>query len=360
MKSKLKKVVLLILVVALATLATEVILRLTGRFSSEELHSVTTANYNKIPGMWEPHQDFVSREIPALAHHVVTNSLGLRGAETTLEPRMPRLLCIGDSFTYGDFVDNQDTMPAQIQKCLGPEIEVLNGGVKGTTVVDQRKFLDRQLVLKPDAVLLTYCENDLTDLDADPPMHVLLERNRKLKSGFLNPIYNLVRDTCLFNLLLKARSKLRALRTEAKDERRQPRNPLAQLGRYVSEVVKLRKELEERGIALFVAAYPSHLVLSEKRERTIDPLLEALGEVGIEGIDPTPALRDTGLPNTELYLLPHDGHPGPRGYEIAAKVVAEKLRPFFEKRRSRSSFGQTSRSSDATTGQSPSATDRTP
>jgi hypothetical protein len=37
-------------------------------------------------------------------------------------------------------------------------------------------------------------------------------------------------------------------------------------------------------------------------------------------------LRESGLPVEHLYLLPHDGHPTPRGYQIAAERLAAALR----------------------------------
>ena len=47
----------------------------------------------------------------------------------------------------------------------------------------------------------------------------------------------------------------------------------------------------------------------------------ALADVGIAGIDLTLPLRRSGLPITELYLLPYDGHASARGNAIAANAI---------------------------------------
>ena len=330
LKSKLRKVLLALVSLALSLILVEVVLRLSGQFRSTAVHTVSQREYESIPGMWAPSQDFISNEKPSLRHHVVTNALGLRGPETTLVPDKPRVLCIGDSFTYGDFVDNDESLPAQIQAQLGEQFEVLNGGVKGTTIVDQQVYLPRLLVLQPDVVLLTYCENDLSDLYTSPPMHEQLEQNRKLKSGRLGAFFRFARDTCLFNLVIKARSALRAPRAVDEDSTMPLRDPLAKLPEYVEKVDELQKLLNEREIDLLFLAFPSHRALLGKPGSTIQPVLAALREIGIDGIDPSPALLASGLSMQELYLIPNDPHPGPEAYRITASVVVDHLRRLLQ------------------------------
>jgi hypothetical protein len=81
-----------------AGLILEVGLRMTGRFRSQGIHTVSEQDYRRIPGPWEPNQDYVDNTNTALPYHSQTNSLGLRGPETTLKPDGPRVLVIGDSF----------------------------------------------------------------------------------------------------------------------------------------------------------------------------------------------------------------------------------------------------------------------
>lgn len=64
---------------------------------------------------------------------VRTNSKGLRSPEITYEkPKgIKRVLVLGDSYTFGVFVDNWETYPAQLEEKFrkeGKEIEVINAG----------------------------------------------------------------------------------------------------------------------------------------------------------------------------------------------------------------------------------------
>jgi lysophospholipase L1-like esterase len=308
-------------------------LRASGRFPRVGLHSVSTDDYDRIPGFWEPGQDFVNRENHALPHRIRINSLGLRGPETTLVPHMPRVLCLGDSFTFGDYVNDEETLPAQLGNRFAGIAEVLNGGVGGTTIVDQREFLKRYLSLRPDVVVLVYFDNDLEDLLVDPPMHVRFTKNRRVKSGVLRPVYELVRDTATFNAFLRLQSVLRALEVETPLSENQlkgdaPPVRLAPLvKRYADEVVALRNLLEIRGVGLVVAAFPAPYFLSgEWKQDRIALVSEALARHRIHMVDLTRPLRASALPLTELFLLPHDGHPSSRGYAIAA----DALRPIVQ------------------------------
>ena len=191
---------------AAALVLTEAALRLSGRFPAQMLHSVSAADFDRIPGVWEPHQDFVSRGKPALPYKIYINALGLRGPETTRAPRGPRVLCLGDSFTFGEFVDDAQTLPAHLGARLPAPIEVLNAGVLGTTIVDQSVFLPRLLALAPTLVLLIFCDNDLEDLLKTPPLHVRYAQNRQLKSGPWRFVYIALRHTSLFSLYLKRKT----------------------------------------------------------------------------------------------------------------------------------------------------------
>ena len=47
--------------------------------------------------------------------------------------------------------------------------------------------------------------------------------------------------------------------------------------------------------------------------------------MGITAVNLLPPLLASGLPADSLYLLPYDGHPSPRGYEITAAYLAQRL-----------------------------------
>jgi lysophospholipase L1-like esterase len=296
------------------------------------LHTVSEESYESTLGMWEPGQDFLNLANPALPYRVRINSLGFRGADVSLESDKPRVLFIGDSFTFGDYVDDDDTLPAQVGSRLG--LEVINAGVGGTTIVDQRHFLERALVLRPDVVVLVYFENDLNDLLEETPQYVRIARNRALKSGILAPAFVLVRDTALFHSFMEIRARWFA--STAPKESTVPidvgvTSPAwvdRTAAQYAAGIEEIRALLTARGIQLVVVAFPHPWSVGGDLRGLPDrilPVKKELAKRGIAILDLTPPLRESGRRLTELYLLPEDGHASPLGYQIAADELAPEI-----------------------------------
>jgi lysophospholipase L1-like esterase len=94
------------------------------------------------------------------------NSLGLRGAN--IGPKQPgefRILNIGDSITFGDYVDESLTIPALLQEGLraaGKQtVVVLNAGLPGATGADEfYHYLELAESVQPDIVLVGAYLND--------------------------------------------------------------------------------------------------------------------------------------------------------------------------------------------------------
>lgn len=97
-----------------------------------------------------------------------TNSHGLRGAEfASAKPTgIYRVLCLGDSCTFGSGAADADTYPAQLEaalESLKPEldVEVINSGVPGFSSYQGLAFLESEgLELAPDAVTIAFGYND--------------------------------------------------------------------------------------------------------------------------------------------------------------------------------------------------------
>jgi hypothetical protein len=182
--------------------AAEVALRLTGRVTVESVGTAMEDVFDRIPGVFAPGQKVVERPRPELRHSVSINTLGYRGAEihgTASDSRI-RVMCIGDSFTYGSYVDDDQTLPASLERELrraGYPADVINAGVGGTTIVDQLYVLKKSAPVQSDIVVLVFSENDVSDLAKDEPMYMTLEKNRKLKSqwGF-RPLWVMEREFC--------------------------------------------------------------------------------------------------------------------------------------------------------------------
>lgn len=98
------------------------------------------------------------------------NELGLRGPAYG-GPRADerRVLCIGDSFTFGYGLDEERIFPTKLEQALnadgqGDRWRVINAGVGGWGTVQQTMFAREHFELfKPDVIVLTLCDNDAND-----------------------------------------------------------------------------------------------------------------------------------------------------------------------------------------------------
>src|SRR5262245_36764780 len=98
----------------------EVALRLFASVPVTGIATVNSQEFTEIPGMFSPGQDVLDDHLKPLTHRIRINSLGYRGADIPLRKAQDeyRILMIGDSFTFGDYVNDEDTLPAQLERIL--------------------------------------------------------------------------------------------------------------------------------------------------------------------------------------------------------------------------------------------------
>lgn len=103
-----------------------------------------------------------------------TNSQGLRDRDRPAKrPGSKRVLVLGDSFTWGYAVAEEEAYPQVAERLLAergrPEIEVVNGGIPDYNSRQQRQLLAQLMpVYQPDAVFLAYVVNDAEPATAMP------------------------------------------------------------------------------------------------------------------------------------------------------------------------------------------------
>ena len=96
-----------------------------------------------------------------VAPPIPDNSLGFREREVgPKDPARYRIAIIGDSYTYGEGLEERERFSNLIEASLGPGYEVLNFGVPGNKMPDCLTTLDLVLKLKPDFVLLQMSVGD--------------------------------------------------------------------------------------------------------------------------------------------------------------------------------------------------------
>jgi len=111
---------------------------------------------------------------------VKINSFGMRDRE--YERSKPagifRVAVLGDSFTWGFGVENDEVYTEVLEKELGSGFEVLNCGVSGFGRGQQLLYLQSDiLAFEPDAVIvMAYPGNDLYDNLADDPKYEIYPR----------------------------------------------------------------------------------------------------------------------------------------------------------------------------------------
>jgi len=117
---------------------------------------------------------------PEFATQVTMNADGLRDKDYPKEKPAGvfRVAVLGDSFTWGFGIENEDNYTEVLERSLGPGYEVINFGISGYGRGQQWLQLKRQaLSYSPDAVIiLAYPGNDLYDNLADDPRYEVYPR----------------------------------------------------------------------------------------------------------------------------------------------------------------------------------------
>lgn len=99
------------------------------------------------------------------------NAEGMRGPDVPIEktPGEFRVVCLGDSFTFGEGVRERDVYPTVLQGLLadavsGRKVTVLNAGVQAQGTIDELEYFGlRCNRFKPDIVTLGFFLNDAVD-----------------------------------------------------------------------------------------------------------------------------------------------------------------------------------------------------
>ncbi len=101
-----------------------------------------------------------------------TNNLGLRGKDITLAkpPGVRRILVLGDSYTFGVYVEDDEVYPALLENFLqdrGFPVQVLNAGYADGWSPDEHYawLMDRGFAFSPDLVVYGFfIGNDVSDI----------------------------------------------------------------------------------------------------------------------------------------------------------------------------------------------------
>ncbi|MCC7367449.1 MAG: hypothetical protein IT306_03445 [Chloroflexi bacterium] len=165
------RLLLVVLGIVLPLLLAEGVLRVAGAILPGDYQTVSFA---------EAHPEFGRRNRPGsgwkktseYTSWIEVNSKGLRGAEIDY-PKPPgeyRILVTGDSFTFAEQVNQDETFAQRLEDRLNAEqpgltYRVLNAGSNGWATANEAVYLTKEGVrFKPDVVIVAvYLGNDISD-----------------------------------------------------------------------------------------------------------------------------------------------------------------------------------------------------
>lgn len=295
----------------------------------------------------------------------VVNSHGHRDVEVTLKkpPDIFRILVLGDSFTVGANVRQEEAYPKVLEKRLqsvyGPRIQVVNSGVGGWDPFQYAQYFEHYgYQFEPDLILIGFfVGNDtFSDLSTTSQLGTAILGHRISKEASARPFIklqvSLYEHSNLARLLLN-RGPLAAEtfnRKQCDDFTAQylviQRERMANHLRYDHSrrekaqpaLNQIRRIRDLAGsIPVIIALLPDENQVNQTLQTRIlqanqipeydfkmpqSMLIEMFGEIGIPTIDVLPAVL---ADHRCLYM--NDTHWTPEGHELAASVIFEELTP---------------------------------
>jgi hypothetical protein len=215
------------------------------------------------------------------------NELGFRGEEIDFDkpPGIRRILCLGDSFTFGEGVREENAWPQRLGRAAGPGFEVINAGVQGYSLDHEATLLFLYVrKMKPDIVVIGFFMNDAMPFQETVADHMLMTET----SPSLSPMS---RISALWRLLeqrqveaRQARGYLEALHTSFSSQAWADTR---------ARIIKLRELADHDGFKIVAIVFPLLYNLQDyPLERERREVVKAFEDAGIEVEDLLDAYRN--------------------------------------------------------------------
>jgi len=285
---------------------------------------------------WEApwYEHLFTEQYKAQTYPYVRNSLGLRGPEPELPKpaRVRRVLVVGDSFTFGLGVeDDEAPFPAIMARELAgssPPIEIVNGGIPGSLTADWVALWRRAgEALDPDVVVAVFFLRDGTTLGTIPHFFEQIRRDITRRNGEsklyeYSHLYRRLRD-------FQDRSRIADLFTESLVDAYLGEDT-AEWQRAQANLLQLRELVRAHGAAFGLVVFPVLVELEDDYpfQSVMDELMGFAQRSGIPAHSLLPAFQ--GRHGPDLWVSAFDQHPNADGHSLAAESMLPFVRELLE------------------------------
>lgn len=272
--------------------------------------------------------------------HNRINSAGIRDREELTGRKPPgqrRLVCIGDSFTFGWGIPEEQNWVRMLEERLradARDVRTVNCGAAGTVCIDEyvHGLRTRFASFEPDAVLLTICLNDLVGSDGlmvlGPPVDTGSALLDLLQGALGYGPLNLQPGIDWVGELLTMPEVYPDGTPNPRFGDDKPHAAMWSQGVPQKYLREAKSWCQERGIAFMVVLWPFLQGLGADRyypfQDLHDLVASDMGDAGIPLLDVTPWLRETN--HEDLWVTPADMHPNPKAQALVIDAITAFVR----------------------------------
>lgn len=247
------------------------------------------------------------------------NELGFRGGPLAIEKPAGalRVVCLGDSITFGEGVREEDTYPSVLGKLLSTSmpdrtVQVINAGVQGYGTREEiALFFARCAQLRPDIVTLGFFPNDATDFGETVRQND--ERTRE------RPLSGLAKYSKIWEMIERRRRATELQEKYFETTRRSFDGPNWAVAKQL--LAMMQSQSQKDGFRFVVVLFPMFWELDGAYpfDDLHARIAAACQEAGCEFVDLLPVFR--GRKSESLWVHPTDQHPN----EIAQALAARRM-----------------------------------
>ena len=300
-----------------------------GRFYSGEPDGGTF--YNEDPVLfWRLKTNLYNDGNPATIEDLSTGPHGFRGENYDFKVKKAadafRIVCVGDSSTYGDSVRDNQTFSAMLQQRLRKRfpdrtVEVVNAGVPGYTSHQARRYVEYELLkLSPDVIVVMVGANDYI-----PASGKIADKDRPQVSVTVAQLRKMFGRLRTYQLLAAVVNPLREVMYDTEIELDSEGHELVPMRVGRKDFVKNLKTIatmDDRHRCRTVLMTVPHIF--DEEHPLNEDTRRAAKESDAELLDLAKRMKEIQGQGTDLYQ-PDGGHPSVRGHAEIATMLEEKI-----------------------------------